>query len=120
VGYRVILKDDGIEIEIGSIGIRRGRRYRALGPRIDNVIPMLEIDAQGIGNGSMRQFRAAWPSPKVARAVPPSRPGKRSSQKQSELSLADLSIPSRRVRRHAGTGQARRRLLLRQRRVQAP
>jgi hypothetical protein len=33
VDYSVILKDDGIEIDIGSIGIQHGRRHRALGLR---------------------------------------------------------------------------------------
>jgi hypothetical protein len=39
--YRVIWKDDGLEVEIGSIGIQHGsgaREYWAWG--IDNVIPM--------------------------------------------------------------------------------
>jgi hypothetical protein len=62
--YRVLLKDDGLEVEIGSIGIQHGSgttEYWAWG--IDTVIPMREVDAQGIGKDRkhcMRQFRAAW------------------------------------------------------------
>ena len=52
---------DGIEIEVGSIGIQHGSGATEHWVRgIDNVIPMREIDAQGIGKDCMRQFRAAW------------------------------------------------------------
>jgi hypothetical protein len=62
--YRVVLKDDGLETEIGSIGIQHGSgaiEYWARG--IDNVIPMREVDAQGTGKDRkdcMKRFRAAW------------------------------------------------------------
>jgi hypothetical protein len=54
--YRVLLKDDGLEFEIGSIG-------RALGLGHDTVIPMREAEAQGRGkdrNDCMRRLRTAW------------------------------------------------------------
>src|SRR6516225_256443 len=57
--YRVVLEDDGLETEIGSIGVQfDGWRWA-----IDNVIPMRDEDTAGIGkdrNDCMRQFRAAW------------------------------------------------------------
>jgi hypothetical protein len=62
--YRVLLKEDGIEIELGSIGIQY-----ATGTEegwvwgIDTVIPMRELEGQGSGKDRkdcMRQFRAAW------------------------------------------------------------
>lgn len=63
--YRVILKDhDGIEIEIGSIGIQHGSGgsvFWAWG--IDTVVPMRDVGAQGRGKDRedcMQQFRAAW------------------------------------------------------------
>ena len=62
--YRVILKDDGLEYEIGSIGIQQGSagtEYWAWG--IDTVVPMRDIGAQGRGKDRedcMRQFRASW------------------------------------------------------------
>ena len=46
--YRVVLKDDGLEIEIGSIGIQHGSgavEYWAWA--IDTVIPMREFEARG-------------------------------------------------------------------------
>jgi hypothetical protein len=57
--YRVILKNDGTEIEIGSIGVQFAGWHWG----IDAVIPMREIDAEGVGKDRkdcMRQFRAAW------------------------------------------------------------
>ena len=57
--YRVVLEDDGLEAEIGSIGVQfDGWRWA-----IDNVIPIGDEDTAGIGkdrNDCMRQFRAAW------------------------------------------------------------
>jgi hypothetical protein len=63
--YRVILKrEDGFEVEIGSIGIQHGsgatKHWTWV---IDTVIPMREVDAQGRGKDQkdcMRRFRAAW------------------------------------------------------------
>ena len=58
--YRVILKCDGDEFEIGSIGIQHGGVW-AWG--IDTVIPMRVMETQGEGKDRrdcMRQFRAAW------------------------------------------------------------
>jgi hypothetical protein len=62
--YRVILKDHGEEIEIGSIGIqnlteaRQGWRWG-----IDTAVPMRDIDSQGEGRDRadcMKKFKAAW------------------------------------------------------------
>jgi hypothetical protein len=62
--YRVILKDDGLEVEIGSIGIQYGSgTQEGWAWAIDNVIPMRETDAEGTGKDRrdcMRQFKAAW------------------------------------------------------------
>ena len=62
--YRVILKDDGQEIEIGSIGIQQGSAGSEHWTwAIDNVIPMREAEAQGRGKDRkdcIKQFRAAW------------------------------------------------------------
>ncbi len=58
--YRVVLKDDGLEIEIGSIGVQ----FEGWHWGLDTAIPMREVDEQeGTGKGRkdcMRQFRAAW------------------------------------------------------------
>ena len=62
--YRVVLEDDGLGIEIGSIGIQHGSagaEFWAWG--IDTVIPMGEAEARGRGSDRgdcMKQFRAAW------------------------------------------------------------
>jgi hypothetical protein len=56
--YRVILKEDGLEIEIGSIGVQ----FDGWMWGIDCVLPMREVDAQGTGKDRTdcaRQFRAA-------------------------------------------------------------
>lgn len=62
--YRVILKDHGEEIELGSIGIqnligaRQGWRWG-----IDTVVPMRDFESQGSGQDRadcMKQFKAAW------------------------------------------------------------
>jgi hypothetical protein len=62
--YRVILKSEDGEMEIGSIGTQ----FKA-GPDmvwrwgIDTVIPMREIESEGEGRDRkdcQRQFRAAW------------------------------------------------------------
>jgi hypothetical protein len=62
--YRVLLKDDGIEVEVGSIGIQHGSgATEAWVWAIDTVIPMREAEAQGSGKDCkdcMRRFRAAW------------------------------------------------------------
>jgi hypothetical protein len=57
--YRVILKDDGVEIEVGSIGVQ----FYGWHWGIDNIIPMLGAETDGVGRDRkdcMRQFRAAW------------------------------------------------------------
>ena len=57
--YRVILKNDGTEIELGSIGVQ----FEGWHWGIDAVVPMREVDAEGTGkdrNDCMRQFRTAW------------------------------------------------------------
>lgn len=62
--YRVILKDHGEEIELGSIGIqnlieaRTGWRWG-----IDTVVPMRDFESQGEGRDRadcMKKFKAAW------------------------------------------------------------
>ena len=58
--YRVVLKRDGDEFEIGSIGIQHGVAWRW---GIDTVIPMRVLETQGKGKSRrdcMRQFKAAW------------------------------------------------------------
>jgi hypothetical protein len=57
--YRVILKDDGVEIEVGSIGVQHGGWVSG----IDNIVPMIGAETDGVGGDRkdcMRQFRAAW------------------------------------------------------------
>jgi hypothetical protein len=53
--YRVLFKDDGVEIEVGSIGIQ----FDGWAWGIDTAIPMKETEAQGTAD-CMREFRAAW------------------------------------------------------------
>jgi hypothetical protein len=62
--YRVVLKSEDGETEIGSIGTQ----FKS-GPDpvwrwgIDTVIPMREMESEGEGkdrNDCMRQFKAAW------------------------------------------------------------
>ena len=58
--YRVILKREGDEVEIGSIGIQDGTAWRW---GIDTVIPMRAHETQGKGKNRrdcMKQFKAAW------------------------------------------------------------
>jgi hypothetical protein len=58
--YRVILKLDASELEIGSIGMQHGAAW-AWG--IVTVIPMRVMRTQGEGKDRrdcMRQFRDAW------------------------------------------------------------
>jgi hypothetical protein len=51
------LKDDGEEIEVGSIGVQFDGWHWG----IDNVIPMREQTARArTARNCMRQFRAAW------------------------------------------------------------
>jgi hypothetical protein len=57
--YRVVLKEDGTEIEIGSIG----RQFAGWVWGIDTVIPTRGEETEGSGKdrkNCMRQFRAAW------------------------------------------------------------
>jgi hypothetical protein len=57
--YRVVLKEDGTEIEIGSIGVQ----FDGWSWGIDTTIPMRDADAEGTGKDRrdcMRQFRPAW------------------------------------------------------------
>jgi hypothetical protein len=60
----VILKDDGLVTEIGSIGIQQASAGTEQWVwAIDNVIAMRDIDTQGRGKDRkdcMKQFRAAW------------------------------------------------------------
>jgi hypothetical protein len=65
-GYRVVIKSDDDEIEIGSIGVHHG-----VGTTpgwtwgIDTVVPKREVEAEGTGKDHadcMWQFRAAWTS----------------------------------------------------------
>ena len=58
--YRVILKGEDGEFEIGSIGIQHGRVWTW---GIDTVIPMRALETQGKGKNRKdcaRQFKAAW------------------------------------------------------------
>jgi glutamate synthase domain-containing protein 1 len=62
--YRVILKDDETEVEIGSIGTQF---FTETIPTwvwaIDTVIPMRELESEGEGNNRkhcMKLFKAAW------------------------------------------------------------
>jgi hypothetical protein len=57
--YRVVLKDDGLEIVVGSIGVQFDGWHWG----IDSIVPMREEDGEGSGKDRkdcMRQFRAAW------------------------------------------------------------
>ena len=62
--YRVILKVDTEEFEIGSIGVQHGSAgavFWAWG--IDTVVPMRDVGAQGRGQDRedcMKLFREAW------------------------------------------------------------
>ena len=62
--YRVILKDDGQEIEIGSIGIQHAAGAHTFWQwAIDTVLPMRALEARGTGadrEDCMKHFRAAW------------------------------------------------------------
>jgi len=62
--YRVVAKDDGPEIEIGSIGVRLGAgTSEGWVWGIDTVIPMRDVESEGSGKDRadcMRRFRAAW------------------------------------------------------------
>ena len=56
--YRVILKDEGLEIELGSIGVQFDGWHWG----IDRIVPVREQDGEGSGKDRahfMRQFRAA-------------------------------------------------------------
>jgi len=58
--YRVVLKRDADEFEIGSIGIQHDAAWRW---GIDTVIPLRAHETQGKGNNRrdcMRQFKTAW------------------------------------------------------------
>jgi hypothetical protein len=55
--YRVVLKLEEGEFEIGSIGIQHGAAWRW---GIDTVIPMRTHETQGKGKNRMKQFKAAW------------------------------------------------------------
>ena len=57
--YRVILKLNGSEFEIGSIGIQ----HNGWSWGIDTPIPIRALETQGEGKDRgdcMRQFKAAW------------------------------------------------------------
>jgi hypothetical protein len=59
--FRVIWKDDGTEIEIGSIGIQHGSgatEYWAWA--IDTVMPMRAHQTQGCGTERADKFKEAW------------------------------------------------------------
>jgi hypothetical protein len=62
--YRVILKDDGDEVEIGSISVKHsaGATYY-WSWAIDTVIPMRSMETSGRGTDRadcMRKFKSAW------------------------------------------------------------
>ena len=62
--YRVILKDDGDEVEIGSISIQHSASAQYYWKwAIDTVIPMRADQTQGRGTDRadcMRKFKEAW------------------------------------------------------------
>ena len=62
-GYRVLLKDDDLEIEIGSIDVQHGSGATEFWAwPIDTTIRVRNTDAKGVGKDRkvcMRQFRAA-------------------------------------------------------------
>jgi len=62
--YRVILKDDGDEVEIGSISVQHSAGAESYWKwAIDTVIPMRTHQTQGRGTDRadcMRQFKEAW------------------------------------------------------------
>lgn len=62
--YRVIIKLDEGEFELGSIGVQHAAGASCFwGWAIDTVIPMRTHETQGRGKDRrdcMRQFRAAW------------------------------------------------------------
>src|SRR6516164_1083767 len=62
--YRVILKDDGDEVEIGSISIQHSASAQYYWKwAIDTVIPMRASETSGRckdGADCMRQFKEAW------------------------------------------------------------
>ena len=63
-GYRVILKDDGDKVEIGSISVQHsaGAEYYWKWA-IDTVIPMRAFETSGRGTDHtdcMRKFKEAW------------------------------------------------------------
>lgn len=62
--YRVVLKIDETEFEIGSIGVTfHTSTDRVWTWGIDTVIPMREIEAEGSGTDRkdcMRRFKGAW------------------------------------------------------------
>jgi hypothetical protein len=63
-GYRVILKEDGDEVEIGSISVQHSAGAEHYWKwAIDTVIPMRTHQTQGRGTDRadcMRQFKEAW------------------------------------------------------------
>ena len=62
--FRVVIKDDGDEIEVGSIGIQHGVGTTSSWTwGVDCVVPMRDTEDEGIGKDfadCMRRFRAAW------------------------------------------------------------
>jgi hypothetical protein len=63
--YRVILKDHGEEIELGSIGVQTTMGATGGGWRwgIDTVVPMRDFESSGSGidrADCMKKFKAAW------------------------------------------------------------
>lgn len=62
--YRVILKDEAGDVEIGSIGIKTFTSMETAWTwGIDTVLPMRASKTEGRGVGRqdcMRQFKAAW------------------------------------------------------------
>ena len=62
--YRVILKDDGDEVEIGSISVQHSAGAESYWKwAIDTVIPMRTHQTQGRGTDRAdckRKFKAAW------------------------------------------------------------
>src|SRR5258708_22024522 len=63
-GFHVVIKVDGEEMEVGSIGVRHGvGTAEGWVWGIDTVVPMRDVEAEGTGKDRqdcMKKFRSAW------------------------------------------------------------
>jgi hypothetical protein len=61
--YRIVVKLDGDEFEVGSIGVQTTNTGTIWTWGLDGILPMGDIESEGTGKGvgeCMRRFRAAW------------------------------------------------------------